>query len=647
MTKEISNVTCLRVIRWVEEGNIALGRALPAPFFRSLVALDDMRLLLNQSLFGGRCVLKAHKVFSVRSTEKNVKEFCGELLDRCVPNPWKTTLRQVRACLSTRLTVASSLFSVRKVICLPKPDWRAYVDKMTQPQSYPDLNFVRFAVRETERIFSSGWDKGYWSQVGSFAPPTKSNRTKEIDGCYRQWATRNALSREVFLRWAGGTVTTPIDDRVRATAVETGGKWRVITLADMQQSHLLPLHRTIYNRLAKEKWLLRGEACAKSFEGFERKEGEVFVSGDYESATDNLNVHVTRAVLRRLLSTATHIPLRVREEAMDSLERTFVDKRGLALGKQVRGQLMGNPLSFPLLCLINYLTFRFAVRREVPVKINGDDIVFRATESERDSWFRQVRLSGLVVSLGKTLVHGCIFSLNSTYFRSSDMGVTRHPLIRASSLKKCEDMVALTGALSQIRRDLKVSEIRENMMCKVLRTNLHVVYPSQGSIGRRFRCHVPKKLLIKLGLYERESFYRDLPEEPKMTERFSGFVQDVIPSGWRKTKEIFRGDRRLSNQEVTDALIFNSWSAEYKKETRNEFWERVRDKSFKYVCFSKKIRRLFSDLPVGLRGRGGFESQVNKRNYPRVPCQDGEWVEKSGVVESLRAPVAFRRGGVE
>jgi len=56
-------------------------------------------------------------------------------------------------------------------------------------------------------------------------------------------------------------------------------------------SVLVPLHRTIYNRLSKEKWLLRGEARPGEFSEFVRVEGEKMTSGDYEGATDNLNMH--------------------------------------------------------------------------------------------------------------------------------------------------------------------------------------------------------------------------------------------------------------------------------------------------------------------------------------------------------------------
>ena len=55
------------------------------------------------------------------------------------------------------------------------------------------------------------------------------------------------------------------------------------------------------------------------------------------------------------------------------------------------GQLMGSPLSFPILCTINFVAYKTALRRYVkakggdwtkcsnlPVRVNGDDILFKA-----------------------------------------------------------------------------------------------------------------------------------------------------------------------------------------------------------------------------------------------------------------------------
>jgi len=89
------------------------------------------------------------------------------------------------------------------------------------------------------------------------------------------------------------------------------------------------------------------------------------------------------------------------------------------------GQMMGSYLSFPFLCLQNYLAFRWSlhcagVKGPVPVIINGDDILFQQPTPEFHlSWRRVVGEVGLVVEETKTSVSREYGSLNSTLLRWS------------------------------------------------------------------------------------------------------------------------------------------------------------------------------------------------------------------------------------
>lgn len=607
-------------------------RSLGHSAFHAILQLDDLRLLLNKT-YGLRLMAKG--LFSKDNVNKNVKQFCGELLDRGVPNHWKTTLRASHSSLRVRASVASSLFSLRKMIGGDKPCPLSYAKRMSESSPELDPDFAIFCSQEMSRQFSHGWDRGYWNNVDHFTPPTKSNRDAKEKGTYRKQAVDGGLPREGFLRWSGGTVCDPLDRLVRAKAVLTGGKWRVITLSEPKLANLLPLHQTIYNWLSRKDWLLRGEATPDRFREFGRTKGEIIVSGDYEGATDNLNVNLSRLILRRLLSSATHIPTRVREEAMRSLTMGFLLKDGSIIGHN-RGQLMGSPLSFPLLCLCNYLTFKYAVRREVPVKINGDDIVFKCRPDERDQWFAFVGKSGLVVSPGKTLVHKTLFSLNSTYFLSSDSGAQSVPHFRTSCLyRKCEDVGALAGRVAQIKRDLAVGEIRCAAISILLRKNLSLLYSSQGSLSRRYLCPVPNRVLRALRLVERESFYRGLPSEPAPLPSYSGFKQDVIPTNWKKQDIVYHGERRVPEDEVAKVFTLSSWTGAITSETKDEYFARLRDGSFRYVPFAKKTFKLFRKF-VG--------SSFAPSSYPAFHTKEKFWVERpSGGIP--RGPVDFRSGG--
>jgi hypothetical protein len=219
----------------------------------------------------------------------------------------------------------------------------------------------------------------------------------------------------------------------RVSVVKENGKCRVVTISDPGDAVLAPLHKALYERLTKEKWLLRGDARPQSFKGFKRKEGEVFVSGDYEAATDNLDLPTTEMVLNIILQNAVMVPVEVKQKALASLRKVLRYKGDCVA--QERGQLMGNYLSFPLLCLRNYLAFKFAIPREVPVKINGDDIVFRARKAEAEKWKKLVQSCGLVLSNGKTMEDPHLFSLNSTFFSARGSRIPELiPVLRAKSL---------------------------------------------------------------------------------------------------------------------------------------------------------------------------------------------------------------------
>ena len=97
---------------------------------------------------------------------------------------------------------------------------------------------------------------------------------------------------------------------------------------------------------------------------------------------------------------------------------------------QTNGQLMGNILSFPILCVANYAAFHLSVEKymglnlpvdfvmkKFPSQINGDDILFRSNERHYPIWKKQVADFGFKLSLGKNFCHPSMFQINSQLFR--------------------------------------------------------------------------------------------------------------------------------------------------------------------------------------------------------------------------------------
>jgi hypothetical protein len=281
----------------------------------------------------------------------------------------------------------------------------------------------------------------------------------------------------------------------------------------MWQSQLLPLHLTIYERLATEPWLLQRTDRMKVLSDFVLKTGDVFVSGDYESATDNLNSLHSKRLLSGMFATASHVPVGIQLSAISSL--TGYVRYEDTLFQQRTGQLMGNYLSFPLLCLMNFCTVVHAMgwdrATNIPLKINGDDIVFRCTPLESERWSNLVRDSGLVLSRGKTLVHHRFFSINSTFFQalrfrpklvksirlSTYLKAPRSPSSMASQLK-----AVLWGFHGKMRTGIASRFLKRNYACVV----------KGPSITRGLGLDFPPECLKDAGLMSHELGCLELPE---------------------------------------------------------------------------------------------------------------------------------------
>jgi hypothetical protein len=101
---------------------------------------------------------------------------------------------------------------------------------------------------------------------------------------------------------------------------------------------------------------------------------------------------------------------------------------------QQRGQLMAAKLSFPILCLANYVAYSCALQEylsgsqgshgllrrfrngDLPVLVNGDDMLFRAPPDFFPVWFKHASDVGFVLSAGKNFVHSRYCTINSQLF---------------------------------------------------------------------------------------------------------------------------------------------------------------------------------------------------------------------------------------
>jgi hypothetical protein len=497
-------------------------------------------------------------------------------------------------------------------------------------------------------MFKAGWDKNYDREVSS-SVPSSSACLENVRSNGGARAHVSGCQAEIdFRKKCYGLKPIEPSAEVRVAVIETGGKFRVVTVGGAERQVLRPLHHVIYNHLSKKDWLLRGDAKPKNFQSFTRKSGELFVSGDYESATDNLSLSFYQHCLNTVLDTAENVPSSVKEFAMACSRSALMGLRPGGklefLGVQSRGQLMGNYLSFPFLCLVNYLTFKYYVRRKVPVKINGDDIVFRATKEEYERWAAGVGAAGLKLSVGKTLLSRDFFSLNSSFYRATPKRVVAVPYIRSTcAFGVPESIQALAGQYRDAFPGF-ASDARRYLQTCFLTRNRHVVWKSGRSLTRCLGLRVPQSVLRGAGLWDRERFYLNVPHEKPLPPSPSEQVPIPVP-GWVSTPMVSDGGFLLKSRkwrayakkregEWYQDVYAHIWSGDSSAKVWEDeayewraYWFLVRRTGWSYC---RPVHRSLTKL-LFIKG-----SSLSRKAY-------GEWRAKRNVFEAAAEPASLER----
>lgn len=156
-----------------------------------------------------------------------------------------------------------------------------------------------------------------------------------------------------------------------------------------------------------------------------------WVSGDYSAATDGLSLAENQRCLGSMLDSSGCTPeerylcSQVNGAHLVHYPKSMtssVSDGELDPVLMLNGQLMGSPLSFPVLCAINLACYRAALAEymghdveidELPVLVNGDDICFMANEAFYAIWKKWVVRAGFTLSLGKNYISPNYVTINS------------------------------------------------------------------------------------------------------------------------------------------------------------------------------------------------------------------------------------------
>jgi hypothetical protein len=215
-------------------------------------------------------------------------------------------------------------------------------------------------------------------------------------------------------------------------------KVRTITKGQAEIYHLARRwQKIIHSRMRQHpNFALIGQPCNGAFLSqifgnsevfkFKKDKKGFFVSGDYESATDLLNPALSEYAQEQI-SLRLRIPLEdqfVLKQCLTGHNLRY--KKDGSLHPQTWGQLMGSPTSFPVLCLVNMAATMVAYQRsykrsfqlsDLPVCVNGDDVLFWARDREHYEIWKQITGEcGLKFSLGKNYTSRDACIINSELY---------------------------------------------------------------------------------------------------------------------------------------------------------------------------------------------------------------------------------------
>jgi hypothetical protein len=385
------------------------------------------------------------------------------------------------------------------------------------PRNLP-FGYMKFVEREVSRLFPCGWDDTYREHCYTTSPPLSSTLEsgRKAGGCLT-----TAIDQSDYLSAVLGTSVPPeLSSFTRPMVVQSAGKPRPLTKFSEDSLLIKPLHKAIYDRLSRQKWLCRGDVKSETLDkaGFRVGLG-VLVSGDYKSATDNLPLEVAETVLKVILRKSSRVPEGIREYAQRILRPCFA--RAGEVVEVTSGQQMGSLLSFPLLCIQNYLAFKWANRQssqgDVPLLINGDDILFQTSDPLfTKEWMRVVGEVGLEVEQTKTSVAMGYGSLNSTLlkWRSGRLRVVptlRFGMLRsmplANSLSQSFSSFACAGLPAQVRFNAGLEYLKWHAPL-IRRTGL-----APNELG--FRGRFAWRCFLKVGLLRNQK--RRIADDPLAT----------------------------------------------------------------------------------------------------------------------------------
>jgi len=266
-------------------------------------------------------------------------------------------------------------------------------------------------------------------------------------------------------------ITIGLDDitnRIRAIPIALSEplKVRVITKGESYVNYALKgAQKMMWEALKEHKWfkLIGRPPSVMDIPDITLRGGS-WISVDYSEATDRLNKYLSQLVLKEIckyldlpydfckesltghmieyhkekcdhkkcvpeeivLKEGVYMRRGAEIDIKEIFTSVFEKKDGCFSVMQGNGQLMGENLSFPILCLANATIISLALQpsefkpEDLDFLVNGDDGLFRGGEEEYKRWSQYSSQVGLAPSMGKVYKSDQFCVINSQLFSLSE-----------------------------------------------------------------------------------------------------------------------------------------------------------------------------------------------------------------------------------
>nr|QXN75334.1 MAG: RNA-dependent RNA polymerase [Grapevine-associated botourmia-like virus 6] len=286
---------------------------------------------------------------------------------------------------------------------------------------------------------------------------------------------------------------------------------------------LRPVHEAAYDWLTQFDWLVRGDVTPEHFRTVvmdEDPDDEFFISGDFVASTDNLHLDAVQTVVEVLSEALPEREAGVLKASFNGIQVAW----GGGFKEVLRGSMMGNLVSFVVLCLLNKVCIDRAYQEVYncgphhrKVLVNGDDCLFRGNIALYHRWLETTASVGFVINEEKSLRSSRYAELNSTVYDSKrDRLIDKMCFGFLSTESWKQPAESIVSEIFRLVRFLRRDNARWFITTHPLRQAFRRVRPPVSAVPRSWRGFLLKKWWFRECIFAAERSAESTGAERKL-----------------------------------------------------------------------------------------------------------------------------------